>query len=111
MDPCACMKSVIKSIFFNPTNDEEVLQTISNLKNTSAGFDDIDMKIIKSVKCHILAPLVHVLNLSFAQGKVPDECKVAKVVPIHKRNDKQIFTNYRPVSVLSAFSKILEKLA
>ena len=112
MDPCSYMpKNMTNTIFLKPTNDNEILQIISTCKNASAGFDNIDMKIIKSIKLNIITPLVHVCNLSFAQGKFPDDFKMAKIIPIHKKNYKQLFVNYRPISILPAFSKILEKLA
>ena len=68
------------------------------------------MKLLKSVKHDILTPLLHICNLSLEHGKFPDKLKIAKVVPIFKKGDKQLFDNYRPVSILPAFSKIIEKL-
>ena len=50
------------------------------------------------------------MNLSIINGVVPNELKVAKVVPIYKSGDRRLINNYRPVSVLPCFSKILEKL-
>ena len=41
---------------------------------------------------------------------VPDDLKIAKIIPVYKSDDKKIVSNYRPISVLPAFSKILEKL-
>jgi Skp family chaperone for outer membrane proteins len=112
MDPCLYMtSSTEKSLFFQPTSEEEILQIISNLKNSSSGYDDIKVKLIKSVKHDILTPLAHICNLSFKEGKIPDSMKIAKILPIHKRGDKKLFANYRPVSILPAFSKIIEKLA
>ena len=59
-----------------------------------------------------LGPLTttHVMNLSIINGVVPNELKVAKVVPIYKSGDRRLINSYRPVSVLPCFSKILEKL-
>ena len=55
-------------------------------------------------------PLTHICNLSFQKGVFPTELKIANVVPIYKSGDEMIFTNYRPVSVLPVFSKLLERL-
>ncbi len=53
---------------------------------------------------------MHTFNLSLEQGVFPNELKLAKVTPIFFLNDPTLFANYRPVSVLSFFSKTLEKL-
>ena len=68
------------------------------------------MSIIKHVSSHIVKPLTHICNISFINCTFPDQMKVAKVIPIFKGNDKQVFTNYRPISLLPQFSKILEKV-
>ena len=53
---------------------------------------------------------MHITNFSFQTGVFPRELKIANVVPIFKAGDEMVFTNYRPVSVLPVFSKILERL-
>ena len=58
----------------------------------------------------IVSLLTHICNLSLKSGKVPDKMKIAKVVPIYKSGNIQDFGNYRPISVLPQFSKILEKV-
>ena len=93
-----------------PTHESEILGIISNLKNSSAGCDGLSVSLIKKLQNSILAPLVHICNTSFSQGKFPNDMKVAKVIPIYKKGDSSLFSNYRPISVLPAFSKILEKL-
>ena len=62
---------------------------------------------MKKVKFQILKPLAHIINLSFSQGKIPDSLKIAKVVHIYKKGDYSLLSNYRPISILPAFSKIL----
>jgi hypothetical protein len=64
------------------------------------------------VKCiqFIKKPLTFIFNLSLSSGTFPNQMKVAKVRPIFKKGQKQNITNYRPISVLSVFSKILETL-
>jgi hypothetical protein len=55
-------------------------------------------------------PLVHILNLTFETGLIPNTLKIALVTPIFKANEKCLFENYRPISVLTCFSKLLEKV-
>jgi hypothetical protein len=58
----------------------------------------------------IMEPLLHIYNLSFLSGAVPNKLKVAKVIPIYKKGDPTHPGNYRPISLLNIFDKILEKL-
>lgn len=67
------------------------------------------MKIVKNVISEIVKPLCYIFNLSFQSGIFPQDMKIAKVVPLYKTGEKQSFNNYRPVSILSQFAKILEK--
>ncbi len=52
----------------------------------------------------------HILNLSLKNVTIPDILKIAKVIPIHKKNEKYLVDNYRPISLLSTLNKIMEKL-
>ena len=70
----------------------------------------IPILIIKKLANELSIPLTHILNLSLSSGKVPDQLKIARVVPIHKKERKDTLSNYRPISVLPGFSKILERL-
>lgn len=78
--------------------------------NKGPGNDGIGNFIVKKVINEIVEPLTMVFNLSISTGIVPDKLKVAKVVPIYKKEDVDKFSNYRPVSLLPCFSKILERL-
>ena len=89
--------------------EKEITEIVKNCKNKkSTGNDNIDMSIIKHVISHIVKSLTHICNnISFKNGIFPDQMKVAKVFPIFKGNDKQVFTNYRPISLLPQFLKFL----
>lgn len=65
------------------------------------------MKIVKNVIEEISKPLTYIFNLSFQTDQFPTKMKTAKVIPLYKSGDKDLFTNYRPVSILPQFSKIL----
>ena len=100
-----------KSIFFHPTDESEIISIIQQLNSTkSTDLDGISQYIIKQVLHFIAKPLVHICNLSFWSGKVPKNFKVGKLIPIFKKGDPHMFTNYRPITLLPCFSKILEKL-
>ena len=100
-----------KSIFFHPTNETEIINVMEELNPTkSTDFDGISQYIIKQVLHFIAKPLVHICNLSFWSGKVPKNFKVGKLIPVFKKGDPHVFSNYRPITLLPCFSKSLEKL-
>ena len=96
----------MKSMFIPYISEYEITETVKSLKNSSAGWDFIPASIAK--QCYI-KPLTYLINSSFESGTFPEELKLAKVIPIFKSGDKQDISNYRPISILSFFSKVLEK--
>ena len=91
--------------------ESEILKIVKDLCNkSSTDCDDISMNVLKSVFTSVIKPFLFVCNKSFMSGVFPDRMKVAKVIPLYKSGEKNVFTNYRPVSLLPQFSKILEKL-
>lgn len=99
-----------KSFTIYPVTPQEISDIIINLKcKNTTGFDDLNQKIvIKSVQ-YISNILSEIINSSFETGLVPDELKIAKVIPLYKTGDKSQLSNYRPISILPIFSKIFEK--
>lgn len=93
------------SLFLKPVVEKEVKSVINQLKNSAAGYDSVCPSIVKAYIAPILKPLTHVFNLCINQGYSPDELKIAKVVPLFKKGNKKIITNYRPVSILPFFQK------
>ena len=91
--------------------EDELLNSVSLLKpNKSSGVDDVSSNvIIKSIN-FIKIPLLHIFNLSLKYGVFPENLKIAKVTPIYKTGDPSDVSNYRPISVLTCFSKILERV-
>ena len=83
---------------------------IGLLKEGAPGYDDISSKNIKSIKDYISYPLTNIVNLSFEQGVFPKELKIAVIKPLYKGKDPSLFNNYRPIPLLSVFSKIIERL-
>ena len=93
------------------TNPEEIINISHAIKPThSSGLDGIDPMIALPLIKSIAQPLSEIINCSFSTGVVPCELKLAKIVPIFKQGNKEDLTNYRPISVLPVFSKILEKI-
>ena len=77
--------------------------------NTVASHDKVSMWSVKESINHISEPLTYIIDLSINSGVVPDQMKLAHVVPFFKSDDKRLFSNYyyRPVTVLPIFSKII----
>ena len=92
------------------TEPIEVFNTISSLKpNKSCGADNIPARFQLSATL-IAEPLSIYVNSAFTLGLFPDNLKTAKVIPVHKTGDKYNPLNYRPISLLTTFSKVFEKL-
>ena len=99
------------SMHMKPIVASDIIEIIDKFNpNKSAGHDNIGNYIIKKVGKEIVKPLTKIFNLSLSTGVVPDKLKTAKVIPIYKKADSAMVSNYRPVSLLSCFSKILERL-
>lgn len=104
-------KSITKSIFLTPADESEIHSFIMNLPNNSAaGVDGIKAEPLKSVSQYISGPLTHICNLILSTGIFPDKLKIARVSVIHKGGIENDLNNYRPVSVLPIFSKIIERV-
>lgn len=104
-------KKATRALELQPTTTDEVALTIHMLPpKCSYGHDGISNKLIKLLG-DILAPqLTDIINHCFTEGVMPEKLKTAKVVPIYKSGNKSDFTNYRPISLLPTFSKIIEKI-
>ena len=96
-----CLVAIGSLTFFDTTLSKD---------KKSKGYDGIDMCMLKKIIPHILTPLRHICNTSLSQGIFPDEMKIARIIPLFKSGDKQNVSNYRPISLLPQFSKILEKI-
>ena len=92
-------------------NEEELMKIIRNLKvHKPHGHDDISMRMIKICDKSILKPLILLFENSIKSSYYPDIWKKSNIIPVHKKNDKQLVNNYRPISLLPIFGKIFEKI-
>ena len=99
------------SMYLKPTDDQEILSLINKLQHKKSGGDDeIRPSMLKTHSDSLTPAITHIINLSFSEGRVPDKLKIAKVIPIFKKNEKHNPNNYRPISLLSIINKIMEKV-
>ena len=93
------------------TDVKEIINIATDLKNKiSCGPDGIPTTIMKASIVNIAHPLTAIINNSIQTGCFLDSLKIAKICPIFKTGDKCEISNYRPISLLSCFSKIFEKV-
>ena len=83
---------------------------INSLNKTSPGHGELPPFVEKTCMEGYFKLITHLVNESLKSGIFPSELKLARVVPIFQPGDPSLLTNYRPISVLSFFSKILEKI-
>ena len=97
----------INTVFNSENIDEEtVRKTIQTLPSKNS----CSSKLIKIIEPAIIKPLALLINQVLNTGIFPDELKIAKVIPIFKKDDPTLLKNYRPISLLSTLSKVIEKI-
>ena len=92
-------------------NENKIFSIIKNFIASKAhGWDNISIRMIKLWGKAIAIPLKLIFRSMLEEGVFPDDWKKSNVVPIHKRDSKNLIKNYRPISLLPIFSKVFERL-
>ena len=101
----------INTLILTPTNTEEIEDIIKTLnRRKSIGPNNIHTMLLKQFYKEISIAIRKLINLSFERGIFPDALKLARIIPIFKKGDLLQCNNYRPISLTSNISKIMEKL-
>ena len=101
----------INSFFFDPVTQPEIEREILSLPyNKAYGLYSCPTRLIKCAYCILSQPLADLINISVSCGIHPPQLKHAKVVPVYKSDDNTEPGNYRPISLLSVFNRIFEKV-
>ena len=104
-------KQVSSSIYLNIPNPTEMFNTIYSLKNSKAiGHDDIPAFFLRIASSVIIPYFQVFIEFCVTEGVFPENCTIARTVPIFKKGERDKPTNHRPISILTCFSKIFEGL-
>ena len=100
-----------KSFSFEPVAYTSVLKLSQQLNpHKSAGIDNLTGKFLKEGAPVLASPITNLINLSISLSSFPDDCKIAKLKPLYKKEAKTKPKNYRPISLLPLISKIIERI-
>ena len=100
-----------KSFSFEPVAYTSVLKLLQQLNpHKSAGIDNLTGKFLKEGAPVLASPITNLINLSISLSSFPDDCKIAKLKPLYKKEAKTKPKNYRPISLLPLISKIIERI-
>ena len=90
---------------------QELETAFKTLKTDKAsGFDEINPNVVKSAYNEITIPFFHICKISLEKSCFPEKMKIAKITPLFKSGETDSVSNYRPISILPVFSKILERI-
>ena len=100
-----------QSLFLYPVTKLEIENNIDSLNSSKAsGPFIIPIKLLKLLRSIVSDPICLLINDYFLRGQFPDKLKLAKTMPLHKKGSTLNMNNYQPISLLSVFSKIYEKI-
>ena len=92
-------------------NEDEIRKSIIALNSYKAhGYDDISIRMIKSCDKLLVKPLIILFKNSTKSSRYTDIWERSNIIPVHKKNDKQLVINYRPISLLPIFRKVFNKI-
>ena len=104
-------KKVENSFSFQNVDERNVWDLLRDLCNkNSCGHDNLSNAFIKKIAPGLVSPLTIIINKSLNEQIVPNSMKLAKISPLYKSGVKNLVTNYRPISLLPVFSKLLERV-
>lgn len=109
-DPCSYVNTLPNSFVFFPTNSIEIERIIAGFKSKGSHLQSIPSFIYKRISRYISSTLSDLINDSLYSGTFPDILKRARVVPIFKSGEKDILSNYRPISTMDFLGKIFERV-
>ena len=96
---------------FNCITENETIKAINRLENkSSSGHDGISNKLLKLIKNELKSPLTLIINQMITTGIFPQSFKISKIIPLYKKGDHSLLTNYRPISLLPTISKVFERI-
>ena len=101
-------QATLRSLDFNEGKILKIIRALNT--NKAHGHDDISIRMIKICDESLLKPLLILFKNSLKLSCYPDIWKKSNIIPVHKKSDKQLLNNYRPISLLPIFGKIFEKI-
>lgn len=104
-----CVRDSFPPLVFKSFSTREIISIIKSLKTKNSGYDEISTKLLKISASYICSPLTYICNKSISTGIFPERLKYSIIKPLYKKGDKTDPSNYRPISMLTSFSKVLEK--
>jgi hypothetical protein len=112
VDPISLMPNynVHNDLQFGQMSQADFINIVNDMQSKNSGdVNGISTKMLKFVKYEVSVPLTHLFNISLSTGTFPSQLKTSRTVPIYKAGNKGLCDNYRPISLLSTISKVLEK--
>lgn len=95
---------------FQEVSCVDVRRAFSSIKSNACGTDGLSIRFLKLILDSIVEPLTHIINSSLLSGVFPQQWKIGRIIPLPKISKPKGLNDFRPISLLPIFSKVLEKV-